>query len=63
MNGVVLYDGACEFCSRWLRYWTPLLRRNGYNVETLQEPWVATQLGMPQRSVAGVIGTFIGSSI
>lgn len=46
MNGIVLYDGECGFCTRWLRYWTPLLHRHGYGVDTLQAPWVSQRLGM-----------------
>jgi predicted DCC family thiol-disulfide oxidoreductase YuxK len=39
-KGVVLYDGDCGFCSRWLRFWTPTLERNGFAVDTLQAPWL-----------------------
>lgn len=46
MNGVVLYDGDCRFCTRWLQYWTPLLHRYSYGVDTLQAPWVAERLEM-----------------
>ena len=47
INGVVLYDGDCRFCSNWLAYWTPMLHRHGYGVDVLQAPWVAQRLGMP----------------
>jgi predicted DCC family thiol-disulfide oxidoreductase YuxK len=46
VNGVVLYDGACGFCTDWLRHWTPILHRHRYGVDTLQAPWVAQRLGM-----------------
>lgn len=46
MNGIVLYDGECDFCTRWLKFWTPLLRGHGFGVDTLQAPWVATKIQM-----------------
>lgn len=47
MNGTVLYDGECGFCTRWLAFWTPLLERHGFAVDTLQAPWVADAIEMP----------------
>ena len=32
----VLYDGDCAFCVSWLRFWSPVLRRRGFEVDTLQ---------------------------
>jgi predicted DCC family thiol-disulfide oxidoreductase YuxK len=46
-RGWVLYDGECRFCVRWLRFWEPVLRQNGFGVEALQANWVAPALGMP----------------
>jgi lipase maturation factor 1 len=45
-QGVVLYDGDCGFCSRWLQFWTPTLERNGFAVDTLQAPWLPPLLNM-----------------
>jgi len=45
-EGTILYDGACGFCSRWVGFWTPTLRRQGFQVAALQEPWVAAKLGI-----------------
>jgi predicted DCC family thiol-disulfide oxidoreductase YuxK len=43
-EGTVLYDGACGFCLRWVRFWEPSLRRHGFQVAALQEPWVSERL-------------------
>jgi predicted DCC family thiol-disulfide oxidoreductase YuxK len=46
-RGVVLYDGTCRFCTRWVLSWQPVLRRYGYGVDTLQAPWVKADLRLP----------------
>jgi len=38
-EGTILYDGACGFCSRWVGFWATTLRRHGFQVAALQEPW------------------------
>jgi predicted DCC family thiol-disulfide oxidoreductase YuxK len=48
MNGWVLYDGACGFCSRWIPFWGPVLRRRGLEIAPLQAPWVRDRLGLTQ---------------
>ena len=45
-KGTILYDGECGFCSRWVQFWAPALRRQGSPVAALQEHWVAERLGM-----------------
>jgi predicted DCC family thiol-disulfide oxidoreductase YuxK len=47
LNGWVLYDGGCGFCSRWVLFWAKTLKRIGLEPAALQEPWVAEKLGMP----------------
>jgi predicted DCC family thiol-disulfide oxidoreductase YuxK len=42
--GVVLYDGQCGFCSRWVKRWERTLARRGFEIASLDEPWVAEQL-------------------
>jgi len=44
--GVVLYDGQCGFCSRWVNYWAGTLARRGFDVASLGEPWVADKIKM-----------------
>jgi predicted DCC family thiol-disulfide oxidoreductase YuxK len=44
--GVVLYDGHCGFCARWVKYWAGTLRRHGFEIAALEEPWVAERLNM-----------------
>jgi predicted DCC family thiol-disulfide oxidoreductase YuxK len=48
VNGVVLYDGACNFCTDWVAHWTPMLQRHGYGVDFLQAAWVTEKLGMSE---------------
>jgi predicted DCC family thiol-disulfide oxidoreductase YuxK len=45
-KGWVLYDGDCAFCVRWLNLWRPVLRRRGFEVDTLQADWTPEALGM-----------------
>lgn len=45
--GVVLYDGHCGFCSSWVKYWAGTLARSGFEITSLDEPWVAENLRMP----------------
>jgi predicted DCC family thiol-disulfide oxidoreductase YuxK len=47
VQGVVLYDGQCGFCSRWVKYWEGALARRGFVIASLDEPWVAEKIKMP----------------
>ncbi len=40
----VLYDGTCGFCTRSVRAWERILKKRGFAVATLEEPWVAERL-------------------
>ncbi len=51
VQGVVLYDGQCGFCSRWVKYWAATLARRGFTIAALDEPWVAERLRMPQEEL------------
>ena len=48
--GVVLYDGACGFCSWWVPYWRPALTRAGFSTAPLQNPEFSSgiDLGAPE---------------
>jgi predicted DCC family thiol-disulfide oxidoreductase YuxK len=46
-RGTVLYDGQCGFCSRWVRYWSGVLKDGGFGIASLDEPWVAARINMP----------------
>jgi|SRR5579863_1973620 len=46
MSGWVLYDADCSFCVKWLRLWSPVLRRRGFEIDTLQADWAAGSLKM-----------------
>lgn len=47
IHGWILYDGSCGFCRRWMPFWENALRRRGYGIAPLQEPWVVGKLGIP----------------
>src|ERR1700690_844505 len=49
--GVVLYDGQCGFCSRWINHWAKNLARHGFETASLDEPWVAGTLKMPREEL------------
>ncbi len=51
VEGVVLYDGQCGFCSRWVKYWAETLRRRGFEIASLDEPWVAERVKMPHEEL------------
>ncbi len=40
-RGIVLYDGQCGFCSRWVKHWAKTLKRRGFAIASLDEPWVS----------------------
>ena len=50
-QGVVLYDGQCGFCSRWVKYWAGTLGRRGFEIASLDEPWVADRIKMPHEEL------------
>ena len=47
-RGWVLFDGACGFCSRWVPFWAPTLRRLGLECAPLQSDWVSAKVGVPE---------------
>ncbi len=49
--GVVLYDGQCGFCSRVVKRWEKALARNGLEVASLDEAWVAQKIKRPHREL------------
>jgi predicted DCC family thiol-disulfide oxidoreductase YuxK len=51
VNGWVLYDGDCAFCVWWLHLWSPVLRRRGFEIDTLQADWTAEALGMTREEM------------
>jgi predicted DCC family thiol-disulfide oxidoreductase YuxK len=46
-RGLVLYDGQCGFCSRWVKIWAGTLAKRGFHIASLDEPWVAERLKIP----------------
>jgi predicted DCC family thiol-disulfide oxidoreductase YuxK len=47
IQGWILYDGHCGFCSRWVNFWRPTLARHGFKIAALEEAWVVEKLKMP----------------
>ena len=41
----VAYDAECSFCTALAGYLEAILRRNGFGLVPLQEPWLADRLG------------------
>ena len=50
-EGWLLYDGDCAFCVRLLHFLSPVLRRRGFEVDTLQAEWVPDSLGMTRDEI------------
>jgi predicted DCC family thiol-disulfide oxidoreductase YuxK len=50
-RGIVLYDGECGFCSRWVRYWAGTLERQGFAIASLDELWVAEKINTPREEL------------
>jgi predicted DCC family thiol-disulfide oxidoreductase YuxK len=50
-RGVVLYDGQCGFCSRWVLYWAGTLERQGFAIASPDEPWVAEKMNTPREEL------------
>jgi predicted DCC family thiol-disulfide oxidoreductase YuxK len=46
-RGVVLYDGQCGFCSRWAKFWAKTLAQHGFEIASLDTPWVGEKIKMP----------------
>ena len=41
----------CGFCSRWVKYWAGTLGRRGFEIASLDEPWVAERIKMPHEEL------------
>jgi hypothetical protein len=56
-QGWVLYDGDCVFCVQRLGFWSPVLRRRGFEADTLQaECRAQDRVGVALRSLFGLPG-------
>lgn len=45
-RGWVLYDAACGFCSWWIPFWRPTIRRAGFDVAPLQSAFARQRTGL-----------------
>jgi predicted DCC family thiol-disulfide oxidoreductase YuxK len=46
IQGWVLFDGDCSFCTAFAQRFGPLLRRHHFELAPLQTPWVKRRLAM-----------------
>jgi predicted DCC family thiol-disulfide oxidoreductase YuxK len=51
VEGWVLYDAACGFCSRWVPHWRNVLERHGFAIEALQAGWIQERLALPEEDL------------
>ncbi len=51
VQGVILYDGQCGFCSRWVKCRAGTLGRHGFEIASLDEPWVAERIKLPHEEL------------
>lgn len=61
----MLYDGACGFCSTWVRRFRGTLARRGFAVAPLQAAWVSERLELPDGELVADVRLLLpdGSSI
>ena len=59
IRGWVLYDDSCGFCRKWVPIWESTLRRHGFRIAPLQEPWVTEALGMQPEEIAQDIRLYV----
>ena len=55
VQDLILYDGLCSFCSRWVNFWRPTLARHGFKIASLEEAWVVEKLKMPYEELVADI--------
>lgn len=59
IRGWVLYDDSCGFCRKWVPMWESTLRKRGFRIAPLQEPWVPEALGMQPEEIAEDIRLYV----
>ena len=52
VNGWVLYDGTCGFCSRWVPFWENTLKKRGFHIAPLQADWVTDRFALTEQELA-----------
>ena len=45
-QGWVLYDGECPLCNNTAQRFQKMLRRHGFELATMQSPWVQKRIGL-----------------
>lgn len=50
-RGWLFFDAECHFCTHIARWLSPILRRRGLGVASLQDPRVGAVLGMSRREL------------
>lgn len=50
-GGWILYDGACGFCSRWVRLWPRVVEARGFAIKDLQSAAADGSLKVPTENL------------
>ncbi|MHB8216710.1 MAG: thiol-disulfide oxidoreductase DCC family protein [Candidatus Sulfotelmatobacter sp.] len=50
-GGLILYDGACGFCTRWVHFWEPVLETRGFVLKDLQSAAADGSLEIPSENL------------
>jgi predicted DCC family thiol-disulfide oxidoreductase YuxK len=53
LRGWVLYDGNCPYCCRWAARLEKVLTRRGFDLASLQSPWVNECLDLRVPEIPG----------
>jgi predicted DCC family thiol-disulfide oxidoreductase YuxK len=61
-GGWILYDGACGFCSRWVRLWKKIVERRRFVLKDLQSAAVDGSLNIPTENLLDDIRVLTRSS-
>lgn len=61
IQGWLLYDGSCGFCSRWVPFWKDTLKKRGFEIAPLQSAWVSEKLKIPENELAADLRLLLAS--
>ena len=50
-TGWVLYDGECNFCTRWVHLWEKVIAKRGFALQDLQSAWAEGRLAMKKENL------------
>jgi len=50
-GGMILYDGACGFCSWWVRLWQKVVEARGFRMKDLQSAAAEGSVSIPEENL------------